>query len=96
MPNDNIQEKVYFINKADDSFRVPYHETTLKSDETILEYMMIEDAVYKTHLKAIYVKFPKGKSEIKAQLQFTKYKPLNITLSRTTNSIYINKLDKHE
>jgi hypothetical protein len=96
MPKENIQEKVFFINKADETFRVPYHETTLKSDEAILEYMMIEDAVYKTHLKAIYVKFPKGKSEIKAQLQFTKYQPLNVVLSRTTNSIYINKLDKHE
>ncbi|MBL7770014.1 MAG: hypothetical protein JNK20_13610 [Flavipsychrobacter sp.] len=96
MPSDNIQEKVFTINKSNESFRVPYHETTLKSDETVLDYMMIEDVIYKSHLKAIYVKFPKGKTSVKAQLQFTKYKPINVILDRKMTSIFVNKLEKYD
>lgn len=96
MPNDNIQEKVFIINKADENFRVPYHDTKLKSDETVLDYMMIENASSKSHLRAIYIKFPKGKSNIKVRLEFAKYKPHDVTLTRTMNSIFINKLEKYE
>lgn len=96
MPDDNMQEKVFIINKADENFRVPYHDTKLKSDETVLDYMMIEDADAKSHLRAVYVKFPKGKSDLKARLEFTKYKPIDLTLTRNTNSIFIPKLDKYE
>jgi hypothetical protein len=96
MPSDNNQERMYIINKASETYRIPYHQTFLKCNDTSVDYMLVEDPINKSNLKAVFVKFPKGKSIIKVRLEFARYKPVDLILTRTMPSIFINKLEKNE
>jgi len=96
IPDNTSQEKTFIIHKTNPNLRIPFHDTKLISEQISNNYMMIEDPEFRTHLKAIYVKFPPGIEEVDAVLHFNRFKPYPIILNRKYNIVIIQNIEKNE